>query len=220
MHPAGRHPTDPGGGSRSSEAVRESSAPVYKVGPLKAGHRDAVEEIVRATGVFHEREVGIAVEVFDETYGRKTARAAARSARSGAAVARDESGASDYEFLGLFNKANRLVGYACFGPTPGTDRGYDLYWIAVNPAAQGGGGGTFLIGEVERQLRERNARFVLAETSSRAEYAATRAFYAARGYIESARVRDFYGAADDLVLFTKRLQPAPRARGGSEGKVR
>jgi ribosomal protein S18 acetylase RimI-like enzyme len=167
------------------------------------------------------------VELFDETYGappssRTGGARSARSARSGAAVVRDASAESDYEFLGLFDKRNRLVGYACFGPTPGTDRGYDLYWIAVNPAVQGAGGGTFLIGEVERQLGERNARFVLAETSSRSEYAATRAFYVARGYAEAARVREFYGPADDLVLFTKRLQPAPRSRlaAGGGGQAR
>lgn len=241
VHSAGRSPTDPnggpkgdgpaggargggGGGAGGRTAPRNGgeagARAAYKVGPLRATHRDAVEEIVRATGVFHEREVSIAVELFDETYGAPASAKATKSSpgrgtrrvRSGAPVVRNIDGQSDYEFLGLFDRRNHLVGYACFGPTPGTDRGYDLYWIAVNPTVQGEGGGTFLISEVERQLGDRNARFVLAETSSRAEYAGTRAFYVARGYAEAARVREFYGPADDLVLFTKRLQPAPRSR--------
>ena len=38
---------------------------------------------------------------------------------------------SDYFFLGAFTPEEELAGFACYGPTPGTDRTYDLYWIAV-----------------------------------------------------------------------------------------
>jgi ribosomal protein S18 acetylase RimI-like enzyme len=161
------------------------------------------------TGMFGEQEIAVALELFDVTYGPP----------SGTGAGEFEEGC-DYEFLGLFDTAGALLGYACFGPTPGTDRGYDLYWIAVAPAVQGSGGGTFLIGEVERRLRGRNARLVLAETSSRDAYAPTRAFYVARGYTEGARVREFYGPEDDRVMFTKRLQPAPRIRGSRGGEAR
>jgi GNAT superfamily N-acetyltransferase len=177
----------------------------YQTGEIRIGHREAIADIVRATGMFSVLEVAVALELFDATYGPPSGPAA------------DES---DYEFLGLFDTGGLLLGYACFGPTPGTDRGYDLYWIAIAAQAQGAGAGSFLIGEVERRLRERNARLVLAETSSRDAYAPTRAFYAARGYTESARVRVFYGPDDDRVLFTKRLQPAPRVRGSRGGETR
>lgn len=219
VHRGGPRSTDPDGGSI---AGKRGNAPVpggrtdrpsggvavYQVGAIDIGHRDAIAEIVRTTGMFGEHEIAIALELFDATYGPP-------------GVEAGESGqGSDYEFLGLFEAAGRLLGYACFGPTPGTDRGYDLYWIAVTPGAQSAGGGTFLIGEIERRLRERNARLVLAETSSRTAYAPTRAFYVARGYTEGARVRDFYGPADDRVMFTKRLQPAPRIRGSRGGEAR
>jgi hypothetical protein len=54
---------------------------------------------------------------------------------------------------------------------------------------------------------------VVIETSSRADYAPTRRFYHKRGYLESARLRDFYAPGDDRVVLTKRvavssLQPA------------
>ena len=217
----GRSPTDPDGGSTAG-ATGDALAPAgrdgrptagitaYQVGSIDIGHRGPIAEIVRTTGMVGEHEIAIALELFDATYGLP----------SGGADTGDAGEGSDYEFLGLFDPTGVLLGYACFGPTPGTDRGYDLYWIAVTPAAQGGGGGTFLIGEVERRLRGRNARLVLAETSSRAAYAPTRAFYVARGYIEGARVRDFYGPADDRVMFTKRLQPAPRIRGSRGGEAR
>jgi GNAT superfamily N-acetyltransferase len=229
MGMAGRPPMDPGGpGARPADAPaghaaethppaetrRPMGAPgtargaVFRVAPLDSSHRSAIEEIVRATGVFGEPETRVAIELFDETYG---------SGAGAAGLLGRSADDSDYEFLGLFAEAERPVGYACFGPTPGTDRGYDLYWIAVTPAAQGTGGGTFLIGEVEHRLRERNARLVVAETSSRHEYAPTRAFYVARGYREAARVREFYGPSDDRIIFTKRLQPPPRVRGGAGG---
>ena len=91
--------------------------------------------------------------------------------------------------------------------TPGTDRTFDLYWIAVHPSSQRHGGGSHLLGEVEQRLRERGARLLIAETSSRADYDATRRFYLARGYQEVARMRDYYAVGDDRVIYTKALAP-------------
>jgi len=113
--------------------------------------------------------------------------------------------AESYELLGVFSADGKLQGYACWGPTPGTDRGYDLYWIAVDPRAQGGGYGTTLVRAVEELLRERGARLLVADTSSRASYAATRDFYMRGGYVERARVRGFYAVGDDRVIFSKLL---------------
>jgi GNAT superfamily N-acetyltransferase len=114
----------------------------------------------------------------------------------------------DYLFVGAFAPPDRtLVGYACYGATPATDRTYDLYWIAVDPAVQGTGAGTHLIAEVERRLEDAGARMLVIETSSRAEYEPTRRFYLARGYTEAARVGEFYAPGDDRVIYTKRLGP-------------
>ena len=113
-----------------------------------------------------------------------------------------------YTFLGAFAADGRLLGYACYGPTPGTDHTYDLYWIAVDPAAQGTGTGTLLLGEVERRLAAVHGRLLVIETSSRPEYAATRAFYQARAYDEAARVGSFYAPDDDRVIYTKRVKAA------------
>jgi ribosomal protein S18 acetylase RimI-like enzyme len=113
--------------------------------------------------------------------------------------------AESYELLGVFDTEGALEGYACWGPTPGTDRGYDLYWIAVDPRAQGGGYGSALMRAIEARLRERGARLLVAETSSRASYAQTRAFYERGGYVERARVRGFYAVGDDRVIYSKLL---------------
>jgi GNAT superfamily N-acetyltransferase len=119
---------------------------------------------------------------------------------------------SDDEYLGAFDAQGTLIGYACFGSTPGTDRGYDLYWIAVHPSAQHGGCGTVLLNAVEQRLAQLNARLVMVEVSSRSDHAGIRGFYAARGYTESARVRGFYTAADDRIVFMKRFQAVDRRR--------
>ena len=41
--------------------------------------------------------------------------------------------------------------------------------------------------------------------SSRADYEPTRAFYLRVGYVEEARLRDFYARGDDKVFYVKRL---------------
>jgi GNAT superfamily N-acetyltransferase len=133
--------------------------------------------------VFAPAEIDVAIELFDDGM---------RSAES-------------YELMGVFDDEGTLQGYACWGPTPGTDRGYDLYWIAVDPRAQGGGYGSALMRAVEELLRGRGARLLVAETSSRDAYALTRGFYERGGYVERARVRGFYAVDDDRVIFSKML---------------
>lgn len=160
------------------------------VAPLQPAHRHDIENIVRATGVFNEDEVGVALELFD-------------------------AGASEgYELVGAFLDG-RLVGYACYGATPATDRTYDLYWIAVHPDAQGSGAGSALIAEVERRLAQARARMLVVETSSRDDYAATRRFYDRHGYAEAARLRDFYAPGDDRVVLSKRLTTSNDAGGSA-----
>lgn len=150
------------------------------VHPLHPDHRSQVEQIVRATGVFNEGEVAVALEVFDA------------------------GPAEGYELVGAFDDG-RLVGYAAYGASPSTDRTFDLYWIAVHPDAQRTGAGSALMGDVERRLASRPARILVIETSSRDAYAPTRRFYQKRGYEEAARLRDFYARGDDRVVLSKRM---------------
>ena len=175
------------------------SATRSRIGELVPAHRARVASILDATGVFRGEEIDVALELFDESFSRD-----ARPADS------------SYSFVGAFAADDELVGYACYGPTPDTDRTFDLYWIAVDPAAQGTGGGTRLLTEVEQRLEERKARMLVVETSSRPEYGPTRAFYEKRGYAETARMREFYAPGDDRIIFTKRFQEilnSPSGRG-------
>jgi ribosomal protein S18 acetylase RimI-like enzyme len=156
------------------------------IGQLTQSHRARVEGIVRATGVFSDAEVAVAVELFEEAFAEA---APVNEARDATRDHSSSAGDPSYLFLGAFAEEGDLLGYACYGPTPGTDGTHDLYWIAVDPAAQGSGAGTALLDEVERRLRSAGGRLVVVETSGRPAYAPTRAFYHARGYAEAAPPR-------------------------------
>jgi ribosomal protein S18 acetylase RimI-like enzyme len=62
-----------------------------------------------------------------------------------------------------------------------------------------------LLDEVERRLRQREARLLVVETSSRDDYSSTRRFYETRGMNEAARLADFYAPGDARVVYVKRL---------------
>lgn len=168
--------------------------------PLSPRDRLRVREILDATSVFRAEEVGVALELFDDVYPAHAKRSAEAPPVS-----------PDYEFVGAFAEGDRLDGYACFGPTPGTDGTYDLYWIAMDPASQQSGGGSALLSAVEQQLSEREARLVVVETSSRPDYGPARRFYERRGYTAAARLRDFYAPNDDRIVYVKRLTPVARS---------
>lgn len=207
-----------------------------RVADLPPGRDARLAEILRATRAFSEDEVGVAVAMYAEDAERVTR--GAGTAAAPAAVAAASAGATgtagaaapvqrvgvasdvaepDYVFLGAFTPEDELLGYACYGPTPGTDRTYDLYWIAVDPAVKGAGVGTILLSEVERRLEGRQARMLVVETSSRSDYARARGFYERRGYAERARVRDFYAPGDDRIILTKRIRDT-RPMGGERSR--
>ncbi len=188
------------------------------LGELTAAARPRIAEILRASRVFSRDEIRVALELFDEVHGDRgprTEKAAVidRAATSGTSLSRSSVIVPDYLFIGAFTPEGIVVGYACWGPTPATDRTWDLYWIAVDPTLQGAGIGTILLEEVERRLVGQQARMLVVETSSRSDYALTRAFYARRGYAVAASVRDFYAPGDDRIIFVKRFHSLAEGRG-------
>ncbi|RPI24907.1 MAG: GNAT family N-acetyltransferase [Acidobacteria bacterium] len=145
---------------------------------------DEIRALVTATGFFTEEEVGIAAELIQEAVDRGT----------------------DSGYLVLVAEHDgRVLGYTCYGPIPGTDSSYDLYWIAVHPDAQGHGLGKTLIRETEKFIQEAGGQRVYIETSSRDQYAPTRRFYLSCGYAEEARLLDFYRPGDSKVMYSKKL---------------
>lgn len=97
------------------------------------------------------------------------------------------------------------VGVAYYAPERMTEGTWNLYMLAVHPDRQRQGRGAALVRHVERELARRGARLLLIETSGLGTFERTRAFYRALGYEEEARVREFYNAGDDKVIFRKAL---------------
>ncbi|HKV71568.1 MAG TPA: GNAT family N-acetyltransferase, partial [Gemmatimonadales bacterium] len=115
----------------------------YSLSPIGLGSRERLERLTRETGFFREEEVATAVELLDEHL----------------------DGDPDYRFTGAF-AGSELVGYACWGPTPGTEGTWDLYWIVVARERQGEGIGSDLLKHVEQTLTTDHCRLVVVETSS------------------------------------------------------
>ena len=116
----------------------------------------------------------------------------------------DEPTQKDYELSSAID-GETVAGYVCFGPTPLTEGTYDLYWIAVDPARQHQKIGRQLMTYAEEVIRSRRGRLVVVETSSQPRYENTRKFYLRLNYTELARLRGYYRADDDLVIYGKYL---------------
>ena len=97
---------------------------------------------------------------------------------------------------------------------------WNLYMLAVHPDHQRQGRGTVLVQHVEQALTAKSARLLLVETSGAKSFERIRAFYRALGFTEEARIRDFYKAGDDKIIFRKALierQQRPTTTGTADG---
>jgi ribosomal protein S18 acetylase RimI-like enzyme len=115
------------------------------------------------------------------------------------------SGNSDSDRFWITDDDDGPVGVAYYAPEVMTDGTWNLYFIAVRPDRQGQGRGAALLHYVEQMLTARGERLLLVETSGLPSFERTRAFYRKCGYEEEARIRDFYKAGDDKVVFRKAL---------------
>jgi len=167
-----------------AESIAATSTRIRR--ELMSSDRRQLEGLLKATGFFNGEEIGVAMELVAD---------------------RLALGAhSHYRFL-VAERGADVVGYAAWGPIPGTSESVDLYWIAVAPAAQGLGVGRALLAEAERWMAESGRARIYVETAGRPQYAPTRAFYTACGYRVVAELQDFYSPGDAKVMFLKVLQP-------------
>lgn len=151
---------------------------------IRESDREAIRGMVQRTGFFSAEETAIAVELVDEAL-------------------RDGPG-SGYEFL-IAEGSEGLLGYACMGPIPGTNGSADLYWLVVDPAAQGQGIGQRIMAAAEEHLRSRGVRKLFVDTSGKPQYFPTIRFYERCGFVQEARLEDFFGIGDPKIIFSKRL---------------
>ena len=144
-----------------------------------------VRKLAQGSDGFSVSEIEIAVELVEERLARGLA-------------------ACGYHFL-FAEEGGDPKGYACYGPIPLTAASWDLYWIAVAKAAQGQGLGRRLLAEVERRVAALGGRQIYIDTSGRADYARSQAFYEKAGYRLAANLPDFYAPGDAKLIFAKRL---------------
>jgi ribosomal protein S18 acetylase RimI-like enzyme len=96
------------------------------------------------------------------------------------------------------------TGAGYYAPEPFGDRVWNLYFLAVDPNVHGQGVGTAIVEHLIEHLISLGqdvARVLLVETSSTSSYERARTFYSARGFVQEARIREFYGPSDDKIVF-------------------
>jgi ribosomal protein S18 acetylase RimI-like enzyme len=100
---------------------------------------------------------------------------------------------------------SKPVAISYCAPERMTEGTWNLHLIAVHPDYQGQGLGTSMLHYIEQILTARGERVMLVETSSLETFEGTRKFYRKCGYDEEARIREFYQAGEDKIVFRKSL---------------
>jgi len=97
----------------------------------------------------------------------------------------------------------KSIAIAYCAPEKMTEGTWNLYLIAVHPNYQRHGIGTAILSYIEQKLALQGERVLLVETSGLESFEGTRAFYRKRGYEQEARIREFYQAGEDKIIFRK-----------------
>jgi len=156
-----------------------------KIRGIEKRDRPALKDILQAQKHFKPPEIIVALEIID--------------------LALTQRDPGDYSLYVAEGEEGEILGYICYGKAPLTDAVYDLYWIVVHPVFWNQGTGTFLLRYAEKDLKGRQARLVLIETSSLPLYETPRLFYLKHQYKELAKVKDYYAIGDHKLIFGKIL---------------
>ncbi len=141
-----------------------------------------IEAILKKIPAFNEEEINVAMELIN--------------------VAASDPKQRDYNVF-VFDEDGMIIGYHCIGRRPLTDAVYDLYWIVTDPEHGKKGIGKKLLKHAEQFVTDQNGRWLIAETSSKDSYSATRNFYMRNNYSIISEINDFYSVGDGLVVFGK-----------------
>jgi ribosomal protein S18 acetylase RimI-like enzyme len=95
------------------------------------------------------------------------------------------------------------VGVAYCAPEPVTDGTWNLLMLWTRHDRSGRGHGSALVGHIEKALHERGVRLLIVETSGMPDFAGARAFYEKSGFNREARIKNFFAAGDDKIVYTK-----------------
>jgi len=154
------------------------------LGKLGPHHREKLASLIAGTPEFSPDDADVALELVDAALGHPDS--------------------DEYRFI-LFEEADRVLGFACFGSASMAEGSFDLYWMVVAEEARRRGIGREILAAVEQELRAEGARLIRLETAGIDSYRAARAFYERTGYTEAGRIRDFYWPGNDLYIYVKYL---------------
>jgi aminoglycoside 6'-N-acetyltransferase I len=149
---------------------------------VKRADAEKIERILKKIPQFTEKEIDVAMELVNISSNNQTQ--------------------TDYNTF-VFEENGKVLGYHCTGRRPLTDAVYDLYWIIADLESEIKGIGTELVKHAEHFVKEKGARWLLAETSSKESYSRTRNFYLRNSFSIVAEINDFYSAGDNLIVFGK-----------------
>ena len=152
---------------------------------LQAKDKDQLVSIIERTDNFTFEEKKVAVELIDEAIN-----------------SRDQ----EYYNFYVYEDNFKIVGYYCIGKRALTDGVFDIYWIVVDSIIQNKGIGKQLLNHAESFAIENNGSLVLAETSSKENYNATRNFYLRNKYSIVSQIKNFYTLNDNLIVFGKYIK--------------
>lgn len=111
----------------------------------------------------------------------------------------------DQSFWLTAEEGGEAIGFCFASPEAMTEGTWNMLAIAVLPEKQGGGTGGAIVSALEAHLAEQGNRVLIADTSGTDDFAQTREFYHKNGYVEEARIRDFWAKGDDKIVFWKAL---------------
>jgi ribosomal protein S18 acetylase RimI-like enzyme len=149
---------------------------------LKPDDAKIIKEILNKIPIFNEEEIRVAMELVN--------------------VAALDPKQNDYNLF-IYEEDGMILGYHCTGKRPLTDGVYDLYWIVTDPEHGKKGIGKKLLEHAEEFVSQNDGRWLLAETSSKDSYSATRNFYMRNNYSIISEIKDFYSRGDSLIVFGK-----------------
>ena len=98
-----------------------------------------------------------------------------------------------------------LQGAAYYAPEVMAHGVWNLLFIGIQQAERRRGRGEALLRHVEQALKDRGERLLLVETSGIEAFEPARRFYRKNGFDEEARIREFYKAGEDKIVFRKAL---------------
>ncbi len=109
----------------------------------------------------------------------------------------------DVWFTYIDDNTPTAIGYCV--PEKLTNGTYNLLAIGVSQDSQRNGVATEMMNYIEQQLKQKNARILIVETSSDEAQIGARKFYEKIGYTQIAVIKDFWNEGEDKIIFWKKL---------------